>query len=508
MQARDYQQRCVDAIMDATAKGLKSILCVLFTGAGKTVVFALLARLCSHSRVLIIAPMRELVWQAADTADRVTGEYTEVEMGRSWATESFGRVIVACRNTLLAGREKRYKRLLGVRVVIVDEAHTQFSEPFLAMLREFQEHGAIIIGFTATPFRMDGRRLMDFYQTVAFDYGLPEGIRDGWCVPWRARIVQCSSLDLSSVRVSGGDYSAADLDLVMGASRQLHKCCLTIQRERVGSAIAFLPGVDSARALAEMAERQYGINAAWVCGDTYRQSEDDRNLIINRYRKGEIDLLCNCQIATMGFDAPLTRTIFQFRPTRSRVLALQIWGRATRPLPGVVDGDLSLSTPAARVQAIAASDKPWFKVVDLCDTLENHSIVTCVDMFAQDMPEDVRREGREQAANEEAEAQDPADLLAQAAEKLRKAKLIEAGLGAMTGVAGGRVHGEDVSLDGKKKSIADYRVPLRGRHAGKTMKELDDGFIDWALRNPRIRGWQRTYFKREQARRRSAVHNG
>ncbi len=503
MKARDYQERCCAAILDGAARGLKAMLCVLFTGAGKTVIFSLLARLCHNSRVLVIAPMRELVWQCADTADRVTGEMADVEMGRTWAMD--GRVVVASRQTLLSGREKRYRRLLGVRFVIVDEAHTQFSGPVLKMLREFQEHGAIIIGFTATPFRMDGTRLLDFYEESVFDYGLQSGIDDGWCCSPLAKIVRCTALDLSQVGLSGGDYSAQDLETVIGASKQLHQFCLTIQRERVGSAIAFLPGVRSARALAEMAERQYGMRAAWICGNTWMQPEDERNLVINRYKKGEIDLLCNCQIATMGFDAPITQTVFMFRPTKSRVLAMQIWGRATRPLPGVVDGDLFLSTPAARRQAIAESAKPHFRIIDVTDSTSHHSIVTAVDMFAKDAPPEVVQRARQRA--EEGDAQDPADLLAQAADDVRKAKLIEDGLRAQRGQADGRLHSEEVQI-GRKKEINEYKVPLRGRYQGLTMGEVPDDYIDWALRQPGIKGWQRSYFSREKSRRRAAVRHG
>ena len=517
MKARDYQERCCDAILAAAARGVTSMLAVLFTGAGKTVVFSLLARLCASSKVLVIAPMRELVWQCADTADRMLGEFTEVEMAGSWAGQYDGRVTVASRQTLLSGRGKRYKRLLGVRLVIVDEAHTQYSEAVLEMLREFQEHGAIIIGFTATPFRMDGRRLTEFYQEVAFDYGIEHGIEDAWCLPPRARIVRCSDLDLSDVGISGGDYSASDLDTVIGASRPLHQFCLAIQRERVGSALAFLPGVRSARALAEMAEKVYGMRAAWICGNQYLQSDDERNLIINRYRAGEIDLLCNCQVATMGFDAPITQTVFLFRPTKSRTLWLQVAGRACRLQPGCVDGKPWCDLPGvmgvqARRTAIANSQKRFFKIVDITGATADHSLRTAVDMFAKEgTPQDVIDAAREAAEGKpddpNDEGDDIGDLLAQAAEDVRKAKLIEEGLASMHGRAKGKVHGQDVELS-RKKDISEYRVPLRGRYAGKTMGEVPDDYIRWALSQPTIRGWQRTYFSREQARRRSAQRNG
>ncbi len=101
---------------------------------------------------------------------------------------------------------------------------------------------------------------------------------------------------------------------------------------------------------------------------------------------------------------------------------------------------------------------------------------------------------------------DEADLLAQAAEKLRRAKLIEEGLRALHGQAEAELHAEEVNIRGQKKDIADYKVPLRGRYAGKRMRDVPDGYIDWALRQPTIRGWQRGYFRREKERRTALQH--
>lgn len=501
MQARDYQRACVDAIINAMAAGHKAILCDLFTGAGKTVIFSMLAKECLNSKVLVLGPQRELVWQAADKIDRIVGEDAQVEMAQWWAQD--GRVTVACTPTIMRGRHRRF---LGHRIVIVDEAHRQMSEAMLSILREFQEHGGHVIGFTATPFRMDGRRLMDFYDHHAFSMGPQAGIDQGWCNPILAKIVKCRYLDIKQVRVVGKEYSAQDLDLILGCSKALHEMCLIVRKHRQGPALAFLPGVRTAVELAKLASREYGIKAEFICGDTRIQPEDERNRVMNAFRRGEIELLCNCMVAAEGFDAPVARTVFMFRPTRSRRLALQIWGRVMRPLPGVVDG---LETAEERHAAIAASAKPDCLIIDMTDSLNDHSIVTAVDMFAKDdTPEDVRRQAREQAANEDGEPEDPADLLAQAAEKLRKAKLLEEGLALLHGRAAGTLQDQDVTV-ARKKCISEYKVPIRGRFAGRTMGELDDGFIAWALRNPSIKGWQRSYFSREQARRRAlAGHVG
>jgi len=511
MHTRDYQQHCVDDILAAIARGHKTALVSLFTGGGKTVIFSRLAQLCDRSSFLIVAPQRELVWQAAKTLDRVTGEFVEIEMADQWAVHG-SRITVASRQTLLSGSPQRYVRHLGKRFVIVDEAHAQDSPAMIAMLEKFQEHGAHILGFTATPFRADGRRLGRFYQTTAYEMGLQEAIQQRWAPPPRAKIVKCRGLDLSNVAVAGGDYVASDLEMVIGASKPLHQVCLTIQKERTGQCIAFLPGVKSAFAAADLAVRSYGMNAAAICGSAFIQPEDERNRIINAYRRGDIDVLFNCQIAAMGFDAPATQTIVLARPTKSRSLWLQIVGRATR-----LSSDTLNNCPfanmsgwlgvVARQTAIARSSKPFFKVIDMTDETASHSLVTAVDMFARDADPEIVRRARQAAAAEDADPADPADLLAQAADDLRKAKLIEEGLAAMRGEASGVIDAKDVQIV-QKKCISEYKVPLRGRHAGKRMGDLTDGEIDWALRQPSIRGWVRSYFHREKQRRTVAGRHG
>ena len=224
MEARDYQARCCEAILSAVDAGHKAILCDLFTGAGKTFLFALLARMEWNCKFLVLAHQRELVWQAADMADKVLGATAEVEMGELWAQDYGNSMTVACTATLQRGR---YRRFLGVDFIIVDEAHRQMSPPFLAMLQEFQAAGGVVIGFTATPFRMDRKKLMDFYTSHCFSMGFQAGIDEGWCVPPRAKIVRCKHLDLRHVAVSGGDYSAADLDLILGCSKPLHEQSLS-----------------------------------------------------------------------------------------------------------------------------------------------------------------------------------------------------------------------------------------------------------------------------------------
>lgn len=164
MELRDYQLEYVDRNLDAMARGVKSTLNGLFTGAGKTVIFCTLADRI-QGRTLIICPLRELVWQAVEKVREITDLPPDIEMADFYAEQDCwpAKVIVASKQTLLArrGGEPRYKRFDGFQLVIVDEAHLMCSEPVVEMLRHFNEQGAMVAGFTATPFRQDGRPMLE-----------------------------------------------------------------------------------------------------------------------------------------------------------------------------------------------------------------------------------------------------------------------------------------------------------------------------------------------------------
>ncbi len=166
MKPRDYQEEIIERNLNARRLGFKAMLNAVFTGAGKTVIFATMASRI-EGRTLIIAPLRELVWQAADKVRQIVGENADIEMAEYSAPVDGefawpAKVIVACKQTLLAGRtdNKRYTKFKNIEMVIVDEAHLQCSEKVVEMLKYFQDQGAFVCGFTATPFRMDGKPLL------------------------------------------------------------------------------------------------------------------------------------------------------------------------------------------------------------------------------------------------------------------------------------------------------------------------------------------------------------
>lgn len=164
MLLRDYQERVVNENLTAMERGVKATLNGLFTGAGKTIIFcAMAARI--PGRTLIICPLRELVWQAAQKVREVTELDPDIEMADFVASQDewwSAQIVVASKQTLMSrrGGVPRYKRLTDFQLIILDEAHVMCSPQVVEMLKHFQNNGAMVAGFTATPFRMDGKAMM------------------------------------------------------------------------------------------------------------------------------------------------------------------------------------------------------------------------------------------------------------------------------------------------------------------------------------------------------------
>src|SRR5208283_4867173 len=82
----------------------------------------------------------------------------------------------------------------------------------------------------------------------------------------------------------------------------------------------------------DMAERfcEADVPAASVSG---RDNEEVRRKAIERFERGELHVLCACDILNEGWDCPAVEALFMARPTLSKILYLQQLGRGTRKSP-------------------------------------------------------------------------------------------------------------------------------------------------------------------------------
>jgi len=92
------------------------------------------------------------------------------------------------------------------------------------------------------------------------------------------------------------------------------------------SILYFGPSISDAEHMAFLL-RQAGRRAAVVSGNT---RDGTRRQIVAEFKEGSIQVLCNCEVLTTGFDAPRVTHIVVARPTVSQVLYEQMVGRGLR----------------------------------------------------------------------------------------------------------------------------------------------------------------------------------
>jgi superfamily II DNA or RNA helicase len=390
MNLRPYQAAASDAIFKEWQEN-DATLVVMPTGGGKTILFADVIRRVFPRRALVIAHREELIFQARDKIQRVTGLSADVEMGQYRAESGlFGsaRVVVSTIQTQCSGGDGggRMSKFDPQRfgVLIIDEAHHATSPSYRRLIDYYRSNPALkVLGVTATPDRADEEALGQVFQSVAFDYEVLDAIHDGWLVPIEQQVVHVEGLDYSSIRTTAGDLNGGDLAAVMEAEKNLQQMASAslaiIGRRR---ALVFTASVKSAEMMAEIFNRHRSGMASWVCGKTDRE---ERRRVLAEFAAGRLQVVCNCGVLTEGFDDPGVEVILMGRPTKSRSLYSQMVGRSTRPLPGVVDGP---ETAEARKAAIAASAKPSCLVVDFVGNAGKHKLITSADILGGKVSEE------------------------------------------------------------------------------------------------------------------------
>ena len=321
MELRGYQIAARDAIEREWERVLRTLL-VLPTGTGKTVVFSSLARdvVSRGGRVLILAHREELIRQAADKLARATGLACAIEKADEYAAGCLERVVVGSVQTLLS--PDRRAALPAPTHIIVDEAHHALSESYQAVLGHWPD--ACVLGVTATPDRGDMRELGTFFESLAFEYPLPQAIADGFLCPIRALTLPVT-IDLRDQKTAGGDWSKEQCAFALEPYLpELTRLYAEHARERKG--LVFVPLCATGRKVVA-AFQSHGLRAYFCDGQ-------DRSQIATWEADGPGSVMVNAMLLTEGYDHPPIDAIAVWRFTKSRPFYCQMVGRGTRIHPG------------------------------------------------------------------------------------------------------------------------------------------------------------------------------
>lgn len=326
---RPYQSEARQAIEDQWASGVKNTLLVLPTGTGKTVVFSKVVEDQVHQgdRCLIMAHRGELLDQAADKLQKITGLGCSVEKANQTCIGEWFRVCVGSVQSLQ--RPDRLDRFPNdyFNTIVIDEAHHAITDGYRRIIDHFPE--AKVLGVTATPDRGDQRKLGEVFQSVAYEYSIVKAVKEGYLCRIMAQTIPLQ-LDMTKLKTQAGDYTLGSIDHAL--EPYLEQIAEEMKEYCKGrKTVVFLPLIATSQKFRRILEDK-GFRAAEVNGES-----EDREQVLKDFDAGKYDVICNSMLLTEGWDCPSVDCIVILRPTKIRSLYCQMVGRGTRIHPGKKD---------------------------------------------------------------------------------------------------------------------------------------------------------------------------
>lgn len=346
---RDYQQKSSDAAVsffNNKAKKTNAIM-VLPTGSGKSLIIAdIAARLDGHT--LVFQPSKEILEQNF----KKLCSYGILDCSiysASFNSKEISRITFAT-----IGSVKNHPELFThFRNIIVDECH--LVNPKEGMYKDFFDAVKCkVLGLTATPYRLSSSRdfgsMLKFitrtkphvFSEVIYHVQVSTLLDMGYLAklnyyPMDKELKKYSGDEFKECNLkrnsTGADYTDDSVKeeyeridfygfLVFIIQRLLNNQKTGIKRKGI---LVFT------RFLKEAERLTYSIpGCAIVSSDT---PKGERERILEAFKAGEVPVVANVGVLTIGFDYPELDTVVMARPTMSLAMWYQIVGRAIRPHP-------------------------------------------------------------------------------------------------------------------------------------------------------------------------------
>lgn len=359
---RDYQAELLSSCR-LEMRTNKSVLMQLDTGGGKTAISSEILRGVAKKQKsgAFMCHRIELVKQTMRTFTDFGIPFGVICAGYD---PNPYQPIQICMIPTLASRIRRGKAIPKFDLCVWDECHHVAAGGWAAIKAALPD--AWHIGVTATPERLDGKGLGDFFTAMVQGPAMSWLMGEGWLSRYRAYAP--SIPDAKGMHTEMGDYSRSeneakmDIPSITGDAVEHY---LRLARGKRG--IVFCTTVNHSKRVVDEF-RAAGVAAYHLDGTT---DKDERERVVEAFKRNEIKILSNVDLFAEGFDVPGAEVVIMLRMTQSMGLFRQWVGRVLRPI--YADG-FDLGTREGRLAAIAASDKPHAIILDHAGNVMRHGL--------------------------------------------------------------------------------------------------------------------------------------
>ena len=335
---RDYQSEAKKKIYDFW-KTERSVMLQMPTGTGKTRLFVSIAKdfhnwAIKHKtavKILILAHRHELIDQIDTHLGLKYGLAHGIIMAKSLEQKKYP-VQIGSVPTLTRRIEKWSDKQFDI--IIVDEAHHIKADSYKKIINAYPD--AKILGVTATPYRMNGEGFVEEFDGLIVSEPISSFIRKGYLSDYEYYSIRPDSNIQNQINSINqfdidGDYLESAMVSVMDTEKvraRIVGTYLKYAKGKKGIVYAITKGHNLHIC---NSFKKVGIRAAAIDCDT---KPEERERLVNEFKSGKIDILCNVNIFSEGFDCPDVEFVQLARPTMSLSMYLQQVGRGLRPAQG------------------------------------------------------------------------------------------------------------------------------------------------------------------------------
>lgn len=330
-----YQKEILEKlIVEREIFGRYKNLVVAATGVGKTVISAFDYKRFfksnrNQTRLLFVAHREEILKQSRDTFRAILKDpnFGDMLVGNHQPT-SLDHLFVSIQSF---NSKKLYETTSAdfYDFIIVDEFHHAASDSYQRLLNHYQPK--ILLGLTATPERMDGRDILQYFDgTIAAEMRLTEAVNQKLLSPFQYFCVS-DVVDLSKLKWSRKGYDIKELEIVYTSNdlrsnqiiKSIHKYVASIDDVK---GLGFCVSIEHAKYMAHYFNKS-GIPSVCLYGNV---NKSERNEAQDKLVKGEIKFIFVVDLYNEGIDIPEVNTVLFLRPTESLTVFLQQLGRGLR----------------------------------------------------------------------------------------------------------------------------------------------------------------------------------
>jgi type I restriction enzyme R subunit len=420
---RDYQRVAVSQVLAAVQAGRRRMYIQMATGTGKTITAAgVIAKLWSVGlirRTLFLVDRDALAVQTVGKFKAYLGDNFNIGRATGDKEDKHRDILVttiqhlAVRNRYLNYPPDHFN------LVILDECHRSYFGDWYPVLEHFAKGGAILLGLTATPNDKETVNTDRFftdpgqYPGPIYRYTIRQAETNPEVPEWE-RLAQCihhkfhTNVDLEGVHDMGFDFEPEQLGRAVDVPQRnrliAEKYFEVIGTREPVKTIVFAASIAHAKNLRYALIEKYNelnnlppndasaekfiVAVHNQMGDASRLIEEFQKIMPAEERKAIIEqahkdphmeprpiVLVGVGMLDTGIDAPDVEVLLMARPTRSKVLYVQMKGRGTRKCreTGKEFYKLVDFVDISRLEPVITNDTPG--VVDEPVELEEEEII-------------------------------------------------------------------------------------------------------------------------------------